>query len=98
MNTPKIDKRLLAEYAELKSEEKVIADELARLQPLIKEAMNANGVDKVNTDFGAFTISSRSIWKYSPAVADLQEKEKANGTAKQLVSSSLRFTAPKAKS
>ena len=91
----KLNKEKLQEYASLKSEEKRIAERLEELGPEIREAMRAEDVDKVNTEFGAFSLSERSTWQYSPAVAELQEKEKANGTAKKLVSTILRFTAPK---
>lgn len=95
METPQIDKKLLQEYASLKSDEKRISERLDEISPVIRESMKANGADKVETDFGNFTLSDRSTWQYSPAVADLQEKEKANGTAKKLTSTILRFTIPK---
>jgi len=91
----KLDKKKLEEYASLKSEEKRIAERLEQLSPEIREAMRAEDVDKVDTAFGSFTLSERTNWQYSPEVAALQEKEKANGTAKKLVSTILRFTAPK---
>ena len=95
MSTPAIDKKKLKEYATLKSEEKRIAERLGELGPEIREAMRANDADKVETDFGSFTLSERGTWQYSPAVEALQEQEKANGTAKKLVSTILRFTATK---
>lgn len=91
----KLNKEKLQEYASLKSEEKRIAERLEELGPEIREAMRAEDVDKVNTEFGSFSLSERGTWQYSPAVAELQEKEKANGTAKKLISTILRFTAAK---
>lgn len=92
---PKIDIRLLAEYAELKQEEKIIAKAMKELQPKIKESMRANDKDKVNTDFGSFTLISRNSWKYSDAVTELEDEEIANGTAKQVISIILYFSATK---
>jgi hypothetical protein len=96
--TIEIDKTMLAEYAKLKQVEKATADRLKELQPTIREAMRANDVDKVNTDFGSFTLSSRATWEFSDAVDELKEKEKANGTAKQIVATVLSFRASKVKS
>ncbi len=95
MNIPQIDKEVLKEYAHLKSEEKRVTERIKELQPGIQEAMRANGADKVETDFGSFTLSERTTYQYSKAVEDLQEKEKADGTAKKLVSSTLLFKPPK---
>lgn len=91
MSTPTIDKKILQEYASLKSEEKRISDRLDELKPTILEAMRANDVDKVETDFGNLTITNRTTWEYSPAIAELQEQEKANGKAKQKISTTIMF-------
>lgn len=95
MNTPKLSKTMLTEYAELKIEEKEIAERLKELQPKIKEAMRAQDVDKVNTDLGSFTLAEHTTWKYSPARKELEEKEKASGVAKRMVSTVLKFIAIK---
>lgn len=85
-------KELLQEYAELKVIEKANTERLDTLKPLIVEEMRKIDADKVETEFGNFTVGSMTRWQYSPAVADLQEKEKATGQAKQVVSTVLRFT------
>lgn len=92
-------KELLKEYAELKTIEKANTERLDTLKPLIVEEMRKIDADKVElTDdaeekvVGTFTVGSMTRWQYSPAVADLQEKEKATGQAKQVVSTVLRFT------
>lgn len=95
MNTPSIDKALLEEYASLKSDEKRIKERLEELSPIIREQMRANDADKVELSVGSFVLSDRTTWQYSPAVEKLQEQEKANGTAKKLISTILRFTAAK---
>lgn len=90
-----IDKTLLEEYASLKSDEKRVKERLEELSPVIREQMRANDADKVELSVGSFVISERTTYQYSKAVEKLQEQEKANGTAKKLVSTILRFTAAK---
>lgn len=85
-------KELLQEYAELKGIEKANTERLEILKPLIVEEMRKIDADKVETEFGNFTVGSMTRWQYSPAVTELQEKEKATGQAKQIVSTVLRFT------
>lgn len=89
-------KELLKEYADLKVSEKATTERLEFLKPLIVEEMRKIDADKVETEFGNFTVGSMTRWQYSPAVTDLQEKEKATGKAKQIVSTVLRFTGIKA--
>lgn len=89
-------KELLKEYADLKVSEKATTERLEFLKPLIVEEMRKIDADKVETEFGNFTVGSMTRWQYSPAVTDLQEKEKATGQAKQIVSTVLRFTGIKA--
>lgn len=92
-----IDKTLLERYATLKKDEKRIAEELELLSPEIKEMMAREDADKIETSFGNFTLGEQTRWKFSKAVEDLQEKEKANGTAQRVTSTVLRYTAPKQK-
>lgn len=90
-----MDKEKFRKYAELKVEAKRIEEELDLLAPELKEVMMRTGTDKVETDFGNFTLGEQTRWKYSKAVEELQETEKANGTASRVTSTTLRFTAPK---
>ena len=85
-------KELLQEYAELKAVEKSNTERLEFLKPLIVEEMRKIDADKVETEFGKFTVGSRATWQYSPAVEKVKEEEKANGKAKQVVSTVLTFT------
>lgn len=94
-DAPQLDKKILEEYAALKIDEKRVAERIKELQPEIKEAMMAQGADKINMEVGSFTLGSMTRWQYSKAVKDLQEKEKASGTAKQVVSTILYFKQPK---
>lgn len=83
----------LKRYAELKVQEKAITAELDEIKPFIKEHMMSEGVDKLPTSLGNFTISEKVTWKYSKAVETLQKAEKANGTASEVKSVILTFKA-----
>ena len=89
-------KTKLKRYAELKVLEKATAEEMDVLNPEIKEYMLSHDMEKLPSNVGTFSIGKSSRWKYSQAVEDLQEKEKATGVASQVVSTILRFTQPKA--
>lgn len=82
------EKENLKRYAELKVQEKAIKDELAELNPKVKDFISAQGVDKLPTSLGVFSLVAKAVWKFSPAVEKLEkevdklkEKEKADGTA-----------------
>lgn len=87
----------LKRYAELKQEEKRVVEEIDTLSPDIKEYLSNRGVDKLPTSLGTFSLVSRAVWKYSPAVEKLQKEEKAKGIAKKIESISLMFKTPRAK-
>jgi hypothetical protein len=86
-----IDPNVLKRYVELKAEEKRIAAEIDELKPIIIEHMTDEKIDKLPTSLGSFSLSSRGTWKYTAAVTQLQEEEKAKGIAKQVFSNSLIF-------
>ncbi len=82
----------LKRYAELKIRAKGIDDELEEIKPFIKEHMMGEGIDKLPTSAGVFSVSEKTTWKYSKEVEKLQKSEKANGTAQALKSVVLKFT------
>jgi len=91
-------------YADLKMEEARIAKEIDLLKPAVKEAITTIGSDKVESDFGTFTLYPVSVWKYSPAVEKLEKQvdalkaeEKATGKAEATPRYDLKFSAPKKK-
>lgn len=86
---------ILKRYAELKIQERALTAELEELNPQIKEHLLSQGIDKLPTSAGTFTLSEMARWKYSSAVEKLQEQEKATGAATKVVSTTLRFTPPK---
>lgn len=95
-------KELLRQYAYLKAEEKRITMQLEKLRPLVKDVMVAADAEKIESEFGSFTIKAVSVWKYSPAVEQaeknvekLKEKEKAEGVASCEPRYDLVFTAAK---
>lgn len=90
-----MNKELFKEYASLKIEEKNIKKRIEELNPILKEEIISTGADKMTTDFGNFTLSSRSTWEYSEEVKKLQDKEKAKGIAKKVETTSLIYSAVK---
>lgn len=84
-----MNKELLESYANLKQQEKAIAEEIAKINPLILAEIDAAGVDKVEAkDIGTFSIARRKTWKFSKDVVlaeegldELKYQEKANGVA-----------------
>lgn len=66
------------------------------------EDMTKNGIDKMATSIGTFTIFSTTSWKFSQAVKNaesklkvLKEKEKETGKAKAEQTQSVKFTSLK---
>lgn len=62
-----MNKKLFAEYAALKIQEKEIDDKIKELSPLILEEMADH--DEVKSEEGVFTKSSRRTWVYPEALA-----------------------------
>lgn len=91
-------KNFLKEYAELKIEEKKIKVRIEELNPIIKEGILSEKLDKVPTNFGNFIIKKIKRWTYSPSVAQAKEnldllksEEEADGTATFVEVESLEF-------
>lgn len=96
-----MDKTKLEKYAELKTLEKRVKAEIAELGPVIKTMLADAGADKVESDFGLFTLKSVPVWKYSAAVEEAEKKvddlkadEKARGVAVAEPRVDLMFKAP----
>lgn len=82
-------KENFALYAELKKQEKAIAEELEALRPLLIAEMQEAKCDKVDSDRGSFTLSVHTKYLFSDALEadrlklkDREKDEKADGTAK----------------
>lgn len=79
---------LLKEYAELKIQEKSIKERIDELNPLVKEEVLSQGIDKLPTNLGNFIIKKIKKWTYSKTVEDavkhleeLKAFEQAHGKA-----------------
>ena len=82
-------KEKFLEYGKLKIEAKMIKDRIEELAPELKAHMNSEEVDKLEADYGTFSLKPVPVWKFSDKVVALKEdikeeeaKEKADGTAK----------------
>ena len=87
----------LKRYIQLKQKIKLAEMEIETLSPEIKDHLVTQGIEKLPTDLGTFSVGRKTTWKYSDDVEKLQDKEKAEGIAKPNVSEFLKFTFKKDK-
>jgi len=90
------------EYAMLEAEIAALEAKKEQLRPHILKRMMDDGVEKLDTGFGKFSISKLKKWVYPEAVVELGEEFKAakakaesTGDATYTEQESLRFTAVK---
>lgn len=96
---------LLQRYADLKIQEKKIADAIKALQPevisSVNEAIQAQGETKgqISTDFGTFTLTQLRKYTYPAYVTDAEARYKqlktdaeAKGDATYVDNPSVKFT------
>lgn len=83
-----MNKEHLKEYADLKVKEKEVKERLEELNPLIKQELLNQNIDKLPTTLGSFNIKKIKKWKYSATVSVMEEglsalrtEEQADGTA-----------------
>jgi len=94
-----MNQKLLAEYVKLEAEFKVIEEKKKVLRESILNNLKDNNLEKIESEvFGSFTVAHKTSWKYSPAVAKLEEKvkiaknkEQEKGTAKATESTYLLY-------
>ncbi len=67
---------LLAQYAEIETEYKALDFARSALRDLIVEEMQKSKLDKVESDFGLFTVARKQSWSYSPAVTKIEDRLK----------------------
>lgn len=67
---------LYRQYAALMEQMKLLEDEKETLKTEIISQLGKEGTDKVETDWGKFTIAGRKSWKYSDKVLALSERVK----------------------
>jgi len=95
----------LIKYAEIVKAEKELAEKKEVLKAKIVEDFGKDKIDKLECDFGTFTISSKPKWEYSKKVKKLESDlkilkvtEQENETAKKTDGDKyVVFTAPKDK-
>lgn len=95
-------KTKLQMYAELRAEIKGLETRESDLKMEIVKEMEAESLDKVESDYGNFTIGRRKTWSYSDKVAQIEEKlriqrftEQEKGIAKSSETPYLIFKAVK---
>lgn len=90
------------EYAAIDAEIKALESKKEQMRPEIIKGMLEDGIDKLETALGKFTITPLKKWVYPESVLDLGEKFKAaqakaqsTGEASFEEQPSLRFTPSK---
>ncbi len=93
-----MQKELLEQYAALDAECRHMEELKIRLRSQILADLELNHMEKVESDYGSFTVAHKTSWVYSPAVTKIEEKlkiarhkEQTKGLAKAEVSSYLLF-------
>lgn len=68
--------KLFQKYVSLKNEIAKLLEEENLLKSSIVEEMQNNSLEKIQNDFGKFTIAKRLTYSYSDKVSELEEKVK----------------------
>jgi hypothetical protein len=97
-----MNNELMEQYALIDSQIKALTNQKDELKVQIVQDFIAQGIDKVETGLGKFTISKLKTWTYPGYVEDakeayktLQAKAEQTGEASFSESESLRFTPAK---
>lgn len=95
-----IDKNKFVEYANIKNQIKELTLKSKEIEKEVFQKMKEIEADKVNSDFGTFSIVKRSKYTYPEYVTELENKYKIkkkesekNGDAKVELQESLMFRA-----
>lgn len=93
---------LYEEYAAIDAEEKAIKLKKEQMRPFIIKRMVEEGIDKIETSLGKFSLTSNKTWTYPEEVVELGEEFKAakakaesTGDATYQEEPSFRFTSAK---
>jgi len=85
-------------YAKLEEEKRKIEERQAEIKEEALTFLKEAGSDKIESDFGSFTIVARKTWKYSEKIAELdktlktqKKTEETDGTATAEVKESITF-------
>lgn len=95
-----MDKTKLKEFLKIDEEYKAIGEKRDAIRAEILADFQKNKINKLDTDYGTFTVQGKTTYKYSATVDKLSDKlklakvkEEQNGTAKASVTEFIRFTA-----
>jgi len=95
-----MNKKVMVEYAKITAEMKALEEKRDALKESILGEMSKEGMTKAETDFGVFSIASRTSYEYTDAITKLKEKvklaelkEQKTGKAKEKVTEYLYFKA-----
>lgn len=90
------------QYADIKRQIKDLEDQESLLKQSILQELEKNNTHKIDFDYGKFTYSCRTTYKYSEKINALQDKvklaqlrEQEKGIAKEIKSNYLTFTPKK---
>lgn len=93
---------IFGEYAEVDAQIKALELKKEQLRPFIVQKMIDDGIDKLETDVGKFSVNPLKKWTYPAEVIELGEEFKAakakaesTGEATYEETPSLRFTVAK---
>lgn len=93
---------IYSEYADVDAQIKALEQKKEQLRPFIIEKMIEEGVDKIETDLGKFSVNPLKKWSYPEEVLEIGEQFKAakakaesTGEATYEETPSLRFTPAK---
>jgi len=65
------------EYASLEAEIKALEAKKEQLRPMIIKSMIDQGVEKIETAVGKFSMGKRKVWTYPESVKELEEEFKS---------------------
>lgn len=68
---------LYEEYAMLEAEIAAMESKKEQLRPHIMKMMIDQGIEKMETSVGKFSVSKRKVWSYPESVTEIAEAHKA---------------------
>ena len=71
-----MENTLLKEYVKLEEKFKALEEERTMLRLQILKDLKKNKVEKVESEYGFFTVCTKVLWIYTDAVRKLEEKAK----------------------
>jgi predicted phage-related endonuclease len=69
-----MNKETFIQYAEIKAEMKELTERMREIEAEVKKEMAKEGVDKVKSDFGTFSLRTNITYTFSEKVDNLKEK------------------------